>query len=141
IKAGDIIDKKGNILGMHKGICFYTIGQRQGLGIAKGYPIDVAGIDAKHNRIIVGPKEETYKKSLIVKNVNFNTLLFNKKVELKVKIRYNHKEAPATLQRLARKRVKVVFKKPQFAVTPGQSAVFYDRDTLVGGGIIDKVIA
>ena len=144
IKPGDIVDKKGNILGRHKGICLYTIGQRQGLGIARGYPIYVTNIDAKHNRIVVGKKEEAYSKKLIVKNASWVSSIsrpVNKRIELSVKIRYNHKEAPAALERLQSNRVKLIFKKPQFAVTPGQSAVFYDKDTVIGGGIIEKVVA
>lgn len=96
-------------------------------------------IEPKTNRIFVGPKGQVYKSAFLVKNVNFIQKQIKKKIALKVKIRYNHKEMPAEIRPLATK-LRVCFRKPQFAITPGQSAVFYDKDNVLGGGIIDKVV-
>ncbi|MDO8489286.1 MAG: tRNA 2-thiouridine(34) synthase MnmA [Candidatus Omnitrophota bacterium] len=140
VKPGDLVDKDGNILGVHQGIPFYTVGQRQGLGIAKGYPLYVTQINAKDNQIVVGQRQDAYGSEFIVKEVHFLNKPFKKKIEIKVRIRYNHKETPAEVYPVKNK-LKIIFKKPQFAITPGQSAVFYDRNTVLGGGIIQKVIA
>ncbi len=140
ITSGDIVDKQGNHLGRHKGICFYTIGQREGLGISRGYPLFVSNIDAKHNKLYVGKKEEVFGRNCIVKDTCFLVKLPQKKVELRVKIRYNHKEAPALVRQVAGRKYEVSFRQPQFAITPGQSAVFYDRDIVVGGGVIERAI-
>jgi len=140
IKPGLIIDKQGNVLGEHKGIAFYTVGQREGLGIAMGYPVYITEIDSGRNRIILGKREDVFRRQLLVRNTHFIAGPLKKKVVLRVRIRYNHKEAQAEVMPLGKK-IKVKFKTPQFAVTPGQSAVFYDRDTVVGGGIIDQATA
>lgn len=139
IMKGPILDAEGNILGQHKGIAYYTFGQRQGLGVAKGYPVYIIKIDPVSNSITVGTREQACKREFLVKEVSFIKEQIKKKVALKVKIRYNHKESPAQLTPEGRS-LKVSFKSPQFAVTPGQSAVFYDKDKVVGGGIIDKVL-
>lgn len=139
IKPGMVIDKQGNILGRHKGIAFYTIGQREGLGIAKGYPLYITEIDPKINRITVGTKEDALRREFLVKEAHFILMPLKKKIVLKVKIRYNHKEGLAEVEPIKNK-IKVKFMKPQFAITPGQSAVFYNKDIVVGGGIIDKVL-
>jgi len=136
---GPILDKQGNILGEHKGIAFYTIGQREGLGIARGYPLYITKIDASKNRIIVGVKEEALNDEFLTKDLSFVSCPIKKKVVLRVKIRYNHKEAEAKISPTKNK-IRVKFKTPQFAITPGQSAVFYDKDEVVGGGVIEKVI-
>jgi len=139
IRPGAIVDAGGTVLGYHKGIAFYTVGQREGLGIAMGYPVYITHIDARSNRIVVGNKEEAGARAFVVKESHFILEPPKKKVALLVKIRYNHKEAQAVIEPRGA-RFHVVFKKAQFAVSPGQSAVFYDKDTLVGGGIIDEVI-
>lgn len=138
IKPGLIKDTQGNILGEHQGVAFYTIGQRQGLGIARGYPLYVLRLKAKENELIVGRKEEAYTKEFFVREVHFigGSPQLKKRIVLKVRIRYNQRESPAELIPLEDK-IKVKFKKPQFAVTPGQSAVFYHQETVLGGGIID----
>ncbi len=133
------MDKEGKILGRHRGIAFYTIGQREGLGIALGYPAYIIAIDPRQNSITLGGKADALKKEFSVKEPHFILPPFKKKVALKVKIRYNHKEAPAEIWP-GKKKIRVRFKKPQFAVTPGQSAVFYHKDTVVGGGIIEEVL-
>lgn len=139
IKPGNLVDKDGFILGVHQGIPFYTIGQRQGLGLAKGYPLYVTQINARNNQITVGRREDASKSEFLVKKLNFLGRPIKKKVEIKVRIRYNHKESLASVFPLSNK-LKVSFKKAQFAITPGQSAVFYDKDIVLGGGIIGKVL-
>jgi len=139
IKAGPVVDKKGNVLGQHKGIACYTIGQREGLRIALGYPVYVIDIDPKKNKITVGRKEDAYSDAFLVGKPHFILKPLKKKVALNVRIRYNHKEAGAEVMPFGNQ-IKVRFRKPEFAITCGQSAVFYDRDIVLGGGIIDKVL-
>lgn len=139
IEPGQIVDKQENILGKHQGIAYYTIGQREGLGIARGYPVYITKIDPKNNQLTVGKREEVLKKEFLVIKPHFIAGTLKKKVALKVKIRYNHQEMPAQITP-AENKLKVEFKVPQFAVTPGQAAVFYKQDTVVGGGIIDRVL-
>jgi len=139
IKPGQIVDKKGNMLGLHKGVAFYTIGQREGLGIALGYPVYITKIDPKTNELTLGAKEDVLKKQLLVKDVHFIAKPIKKKVVLRVRIRYNHKEATAEVAAFKNK-LKITFKHPQFAITPGQSAVFYSGDKVLGGGIIERAL-
>ncbi|OGX14778.1 MAG: tRNA 2-thiouridine(34) synthase MnmA [Omnitrophica WOR_2 bacterium RBG_13_41_10] len=138
-RPGYISDTTGKILGKHQGIAFYTIGQRQGLGIARGYPLYVTRIDARTNRIVVGEREQVYKRAFLVKQPHFILRPPKNKFDLRVRIRYNHPEAKARLE-IIKGKIKVIFAKPQFAITPGQSAVFYDKNTVIGGGIIDEVL-
>ncbi|MCX5701759.1 MAG: tRNA 2-thiouridine(34) synthase MnmA [Candidatus Omnitrophica bacterium] len=140
IKPGQVVDVKGNILGLHKGIALYTIGQREGLGIAWQYRLYIKKIDYKHNRITVGKKEDAYSSEFLVKKPHFILKSIKKKVALNVKIRYNHREMLAEVMPYAADELKVSFRKSQFAITPGQSAVFYDKDTVIGGGIIETVL-
>jgi tRNA-specific 2-thiouridylase len=139
IQPGLIVDKQGNILGQHRGIAFYTIGQREGLGIAKGYPLYISKIDPRKNEITVGRKDDVYSREFFIKEPHFISEPLKKKVAARVRIRYNHREARADIV-LLKNKIKVCFRKPQFAVTPGQSAVFYDKDIVLGGGIIGKVL-
>jgi tRNA-uridine 2-sulfurtransferase len=139
VVSGKVLDRKGHTVGVHKGIAFYTIGQREGLGIALGYPAYITKINYKNNTIIIGKKEEAFFKEFLLKSPYFVKKPFKNKVVLKVKIRYNHKESQAVLIPVGNK-IRVNFKKPQFAITPGQAAVFYDGDRVAGGGIIDKVL-
>jgi tRNA-specific 2-thiouridylase len=139
-QPGPVVDKEGNFLGRHKGIAFYTIGQRQGLGIARGYPLYIIAINPGKNEIIVGKKEDAYCAEFLVRQPHFILKSpAKKKIAVKVRIRYNHKEAPAHIFP-QNGMLRVRFKQPQFAVTCGQSAVFYRKDTVLGGGVIDKVL-
>ena len=135
-EPGPILDTQARVVGRHRGIAFYTIGQRQGLGIALGFPAYVVRIDATTNQITVGRLEEAKAAGCLVRQVQYIRIPPQKKVALQVRIRYNHKEAKAIVTPMADK-ARVEFRTPQFAVTPGQSAVFYHRDEVVGGGIID----
>lgn len=141
IKEGDIVDKTGKILGRHRGIPFYTIGQRRGLGIAYKEPLYVTGIDRKTNRIIVGIKKDVLRKSLIAHQLNWIAIEnINKPMRLKAKIRYNHKAEIALVVPISPDMVRVDFDSAQEAPTPGQAVVFYDRDVVVGGGWIKEVV-
>jgi tRNA-specific 2-thiouridylase len=137
IKPGFFVNKHGEILGKHKGLPFYTIGQRRGLGISAGEPLYVISIDVKSNMIVLGPKEDLYVKEFIVGNTNWIAFdQLDDKILVNAKIRYNFKEQPAEIEPVENNKVKVVFQTPQKSVTPGQSAVFYNDDIVIGGGII-----
>lgn len=139
IEEGYFIDTKGNILGKHKGIIHYTIGQRKGLGIAFGKPMFVVDIDPVKNTVILGDNEDIFKKGLIAKDFNLISI-DDIKAPMKVfaKHRYSAKPSPATLSKIDDEHIKVVFDEPQRAITKGQSVVFYDNDVVIGGGIIEK---
>jgi tRNA-specific 2-thiouridylase len=136
-KPGKIVDTEGKILGEHKGLWFYTIGQRKGIGLSGG-PFWVMDKDLKKNFLIVTKNEkDLLKKELICKNVNW---ISGKKPKLplkvKAKIRYKTHLAKATIFSTRNKVYKVIFEKPQRAITPGQSVVFYKGEEVLGGGLI-----
>lgn len=138
-KPGPILNKKGNILGQHRGIPFYTIGQRKGLGISSKQPLYVITIDQDRNAITVGTKEEVYGDELIASELNWIAVEELKRpIEVKAKIRYRHFEAKAMVTTLSKDKVYVKFKEPQMAITPGQAIVFYDGDVVIGGGMIEQ---
>lgn len=136
-KIGNIVNSKGEILGKHTGLYNYTIGQRKGLGISYKVPLFVIGFNKERNEVIVGEESELYKTHMKVNNINL--LLFDKldnEIEVDVKIRYSSKPAKATIKQISDTEIEVEFKEPQRGITPGQSAVFYIDDVLVGGGKI-----
>lgn len=154
-KEGDIIDiETGNILGRHKGVHLYTIGQRKRLGIAAGKPLFVAKIDSSNNAIYVGPKEAVMMREFVVEDVNW---LINRNeifslthnasrmphhtFRATVKVRSMMNDEPAAISILDSNAVKVIYDEPQWALTPGQSAVFYDGDVVIGGGIISEIFS
>lgn len=139
IAPGYFVDTEGNILGRHKGIVHYTVGQRKGLGIALGKPMFVVEIDAVNNRVVLGSEDEVFSSSLIADDLNFISIeKLEGEMRVKAKIRYSAREAEAVIQPLPDGKVKVLFDNPQRAITPGQSVVFYDGDVVVGGGVIVK---
>lgn len=141
IKEGNFVDRKGNILGKHKGIVYYTIGQRKGLGLALGTPVFVTDINPKTNEVIVGPEVDIFKTELIAGDLNFISFdKLEKEIEISAKIRYSAKPAPCKLIPLKDGKVKVVFGDKQRAITKGQSIVFYDGNIVVGGGVIEQII-
>ena len=141
IKKGKFVDKNGKVLGEHKGIIYYTIGQRKGLGIALGKPVFVTDIIPEKNQIVLGDEKDIFKTELIAKDVNLIPFdNFEGEIEVTAKIRYSAKPSKATLKQLEDGRVKVSFEEKQRAITKGQSVVFYDGDYVVGGGIIEKVL-
>lgn len=135
-KEGNIVNSQGKILGKHTGLYNYTIGQRKGLGISNPVPLFVLGFNSVRNEVIVGEESELYKKEILVNNINL--LLFDSidtMLEVEVKTRYSSKAAKAKIIQ-EKDLIKVVFDEPQRALTPGQSAVFYIGDIVVGGGKI-----
>jgi tRNA-specific 2-thiouridylase len=138
---GNIVDAKGKVLGRHKGIWNYTIGQRKGLGIAYAEPLYVIGLNKEENTVIVGIREETYNTSFIVSDLNWVALASLKSpLECTAKIRSAQKEREARIEPLENGDVKVTFFHPNDAITPGQSAVFYEEEVVLGGGIIKKLV-
>ena len=138
-KTGNIVNTKGEILGKHTGLYKYRIGQRKGLGISYKVPLFVIGFNPLKNQVIVGKESELYKKEILVKDINL--LLFDKieqPIEVDVKTRYSSKMAKAKINQESDDTIKVVFDEPQRAITPGQSAVFYIDDIVIGGGKIEK---
>lgn len=134
---GDIVDTAGNILGRHRGIIFYTIGQRSGLGISAKTPLYVVEIDAQKNQVIVDEKKALQAKGLIAGDINL--LTGELPIEVEAKIRYRKK--PARCKILPEgKNLKVIFKETQESITPGQAVVLYAGDKVLGGGVIEKVI-
>ena len=133
-KEGNIVDSKGNVLGKHTGLYNYTIGQRKGLGISNSVPLFVLGFNPLKNEVIVGEEAELYKKEIIVSDINLLLVdEINDWMEVTVKTRYSSKEAKAKIIQEGTN-IKVVFYEPQKAITPGQSAVFYVDDIVLGGG-------
>ena len=136
---GDFVDINGNYLGMHGGVIRYTVGQRKGLGIALGKPAFVIEKNAETNTVVLGTEANLYYRRVLVKDVNwipFDLLSFD--MQVTAKLRYSQKEQKARLIPLAENRVLLEFEEPQRAPSLGQSAVFYQDDTVIGGGIIEK---
>jgi tRNA-specific 2-thiouridylase len=134
---GEIVDLNGQVLGHHEGIEFYTIGQRKGLGLSSPRPLYVVELDLVNNRVIVGDDSALERAAFEVAQCNW--IPFEKppgQIEATVKIRYNHPGTPATIQPLGNGSAKVILHQPQRAVTPGQAAVFYHDDLVLGGGWI-----
>jgi tRNA-specific 2-thiouridylase len=135
---GDIIDTQGKKLGQHRGIAFYTIGQRHGLGLASGKPLYVIRIEPEYNRIVLGPEKELYSQKLTAQKLSWiSGKVPREPITARAKIRYKSKEAEAILF-FRNDSVDVHFTQPQKAVTPGQAIVFYNLDEVLGGGIIDS---
>src|SRR3989338_6713949 len=140
LKPGPIINTGGKVIGEHKGVAFYTIGQRKRLGISTLSPYYVIDIDKQKNTIIVGSKEDAMKKTFIVKGLNYISIeSITGQLKVTAKIRSMMKESPATIIPEENQRVIVEFNHPQWAPAPGQSAVFYNGDMVIGGGIIESV--
>lgn len=136
---GPVVDSGNRTLARHKGIVHYTIGQRRGMGISAPHPLYVLSILSDKKTIVVGPEKELYGKSLLASALNTISLeKITEPLKVKARIRYKHKEAQALVTLMHSDKVRVEFEKPQRAITPGQSVVFYDGDTVVGGGIIDQ---
>lgn len=136
-ESGDFVDRNGKVLGRHKGIIGYTVGQRKGLGISAKEPLFVEEILPNENRIVLGDRNSILKKELTA--CDFNSIAFEtvpKEFRAKAKIRYRQKEEWATVKTLGNNKIKVIFDQPQRAITKGQAVVLYDGDTVLGGGVI-----
>lgn len=133
---GEIVDGDGNVVGHHRGIHHYTIGQRKGLGVALGYPAYVIGIDAGSNRIIVGKRDESLAKTFVLRDVCWNGDSPLEGSRMLCQVRYNHTVSPCILGKTENGLMQAVFEQSQFAITPGQLAVFYDGKRVAGSGWI-----
>jgi tRNA-specific 2-thiouridylase len=141
IQPGNFVDTKGNVIGKHKGIPYYTIGQRKGLNLAMGYPVYVVDIIPEKNLVIVGTKEELACKRFVTVDNNFIAIeALKEPMEVQVKIRYKSQEVPGIIKPLGDGKVEVELLAPQNAITPGQAAVFYLDNSVVGGGMIEARI-
>ena len=138
-KKGDIVDAAGKVLGQHDGVHHYTIGQRKGIGIAAAEPLYVIGLDAAMNRVIVGDRTSATQPECTVQRVNWVSITEpSAPIRAEVQVRYRSHPVPVTVIPLENSRVKLVFDEPQFSITPGQAAVWYDGDVVLGGGIIER---
>ncbi len=137
---GEIIDTDGKLLGEHKGLMHYTIGQRRGLGVSYHEPLYVLKIDLEANRLIVGTEKHIFKSRFTAQDANWVIDISDgDEVKCLAKIRYRHEPAACLVKIIDHNSMEVVFEEPQRAITPGQSAVFYDNQSLLGGGVIDSV--
>ena len=137
VSPGPFVDTRGNLLGRHRGIPYYTIGQRRGLGIALGHRAYVVDIDPEKNAVVLGGEEDLLAPSLESRDNNF--IPFDRlsgPLRVEAQIRYNGRPDPAEISPLEDGGVRVIFDHPQKAITPGQSVVYYQDDLLIGGGII-----
>ncbi len=135
---GDLTDEDGNVLGRHKGIIHYTVGQRKGLGIAFGHPMYVKRIDSENNRVILAGNEELYSNVVECSDINLMSIPSigeGEQIRCKAKIRYRH-EAQSATACIKNDRLVITFDEPQRAAAPGQSAVMYDAGVVIGGGVI-----
>ncbi len=137
IRKGNFVTRDGRVLGQHKGIIHYTVGQRKGLGLALGYPAFVLEIRPETNEVVIGHPEEALADSLKVSDLNFMSVEDLKEPRrVFVKIRYNHKGVWGNIEKTGEDEITCTFEEPQRAVTPGQAAVFYDGEYVLGGGTI-----
>ncbi len=140
VKTGNFVDMAGNILGQHKGIIHYTVGQRKGLGVTFGKPMYVLSINHQTNDIVLGEAEDVFAKGLIAREVRLITNTdFSKPKKIGVRIRHSQIDQMATMQIIGDEYY-IEFTKPARAVTPGQALAFYDGDEVLGGGFIDRAI-
>ena len=139
VRPGPIVDTSGRVLGEHQGIAFHTVGQRRGLRIATGGRLYVVAIDAERNAVVVGGAAELSRRSVVVIDISLiSGERLTNSVVVSAKIRYNTQDSPAVLRPLTDDSAELVFDEEQRAVTPGQSAVFYSGETVLGGGVIDS---
>lgn len=139
-KKGNFVNKQGKVLGSHKGLIHYTIGQRRGLGISSSQPLYVCNICPESGNIVLGKNDDLFSTELDANDFNWISGIAPKdKLHCKVKIRYRHTEQWATVIPTSKTSVHISFDQPQRAITPGQAAVLYDEDTVLGGGTIQKV--
>ena len=135
---GDFVDENGNVLGTHKGIIRYTIGQRKGLGLALPHPMYVKEKDIANNKVILCENDRLFSKELYAKDINLIAYeKLDKPLHIKARVRYNQPEQDATVEQLSDNKLHIVFDKPQRAISKGQAVVLYDEDVVVGGGTIE----
>jgi tRNA-uridine 2-sulfurtransferase len=135
--AGELVTTTGEVIGEHAGIHNFTVGQRKGLGVATGSPLYVIQINGAEKQVVVGGDENLYSRTLRTRRVNLISIDdLQKPMRVSVKIRHRHEPAAATIEKTGEDEIVATFDEPQRAITPGQAAVFYDGDVVVGGGWI-----
>ena len=140
-KPGDFVDTEGNVLGKHKGLIHYTQGQRKGLGIAFGEPIFVVSKNIKDNSVVLGKTEDLMKRRVLIRDVNWiSGTVPQTPLQVTAKLRYRQQAAKAVLTPDGTDRAELLFEEPQRAPAPGQAAVFYDGDEVIGGGTIEEAV-
>jgi len=140
-QAGEVVSTEGQVLAEHRGIHNFTVGQRKGLGVAVGSPLYVLQLEPGKNRVVVGPEQALFHRKFVVRDLNWIRLVARgEAIDAHVKIRHNHPGAAAQVDSRGAGEAWVTFHQPQRAITPGQAAVFYDEDEVVGGGWIDRVL-
>lgn len=139
---GNFIDEDGHVLGLHKGIIHYTVGQRKGLGLSLGYPAYVKEIRNSGNEVVIGREHDLYTRTVICEDINLMSIAsLKEKMRCTVKIRYQHAGQEAVIESAGDNCVRICFDDPVRAAAPGQAAVFYDQDDcLIGGGVISEVV-
>jgi tRNA-specific 2-thiouridylase len=136
--SGEMVTTDGKVIGEHAGVHNFTVGQRKGLGVATGSPLYVIQIKNDSRQVVVGKDEELYSRTMLTNRVNLiSTAELGEPMRVAVKIRHKHQPAPAVIESAGSDQVRVTFDEPQRAITPGQAAVFYDGDIVMGGGWIE----
>lgn len=137
IPEGNFVNTAGQVIGRHKGITHYTIGQRKGLNLAMGHPVFVSRICPETNEVVIGENEDIFRHTLLADRLNYMAVPeFIDGMEVMAKIRYNHKGSPCRIELAGEGRIRCVFPEAQRAITPGQAVVFYDGERVLGGGTI-----
>ena len=135
---GEMVTADGRVLGEHSGVHNFTVGQRKGLGVATGSPLYVLQIKSDSNQVVVGDDKELYSRTLRARRINLISMAeLREPMRVTVKIRHKHQPAPAVIESAGQDEILATFDEPQRAITPGQAAVFYDEDVVVGGGWIE----
>jgi tRNA-specific 2-thiouridylase len=135
-QPGQMVNTAGDVVGEHQGLPFYTVGQRRGLGVAAGQPLYVTQVQPQQNVLVVGSRQEAMSETFTVERLNWLCSPPPQVIHTTVQIRYRHRPVAARVEPLGGDRARIALREPQFAVTPGQAAVFYDGDTVMGGGWI-----
>lgn len=136
-KPGNFVDINGNVIGKHKGIIHYTVGQRKGLGLAMGHPVFVVAIRPETNEVVIGENKDVFAPKLYANHLNFMSIdKLNEPMHVKAKIRYNHDGCGCTIKMAGDDLLECTFDDPQRAITPGQALVLYDGEYVLGGGTI-----
>lgn len=137
IASGNFVTSSGTVIGEHKGIIHYTIGQRKGLNLAMGHPVFVTDINAQTNEVVIGENSDLFKTKLYANKINLMSISsFKEPIKAIAKIRYSHKGSLCTITKIDDDLISCEFEEPQRAITPGQALVFYENDYLIGGGTI-----
>lgn len=139
LTPGNYVNTANEVIGRHKGLVHYTVGQRKGLNLAMGQPVFVLELKPETNEVVIGNADEVFSDRLYANNLNFMSIVdLDGEMKVDAKIRYSHKGAKCTIKKIAEDEVLCIFEEPQRAITPGQAVVFYDNEYVVGGGTIMK---